>query len=207
MSAELDLSPLDIDALREVMNITTAKVADAWAKMSGHCILINVPALKMVPVNELPLEIGAPSSPVIGVYFKIYGDISGSVLLLIPMASAMNLIDMLWQRPMGTTRDLAPDDVSAIKELGNILINSFTSSLYSLLKLDHVLVSSIPHYANDLLSAVIDYVLIEVAERSDYALLATTVFSDMGNNLQCSFLVFPELTALRTIISRLSIDK
>src|SRR5437764_12303834 len=98
-----DLKALQIDALREVANIGAGHAATALSQLTNRRIMISVPQINIVRLEEVPNLLGHPQEVVAAVLMHMLGDLTGRTLLLFPESVARRLCDMLLRRPIGTT--------------------------------------------------------------------------------------------------------
>ena len=84
-----NLNLTQLDALREVANIGAGHAATALSQMTGSTILISVPHIRVVPLEEMGMQIGPPEQPVAAVLMAMLGDITGRTLLVFPKPIAM----------------------------------------------------------------------------------------------------------------------
>lgn len=192
------------DALMEVVNVGTGQAATALSQLLGQRVLINVPDMRMLPLADVPGHLGGAEQPIVGVYFTINGDLSGRILLIFTQESGHRLAGMLTGEGNGE-RLLTEISQSSIMEMGNIIANSYLNGMAGLL--DMCLMPSIPYFAEDMLGAVIDYLLIEIAQVADYALIINTEMSIESIDLKGSFLVFPDEAFMNRIFSKLGIER
>ena len=96
------LSPLHLDALREVANIGAGHAATALSTMTGNTIMITVPTVTIARVEDLPPQLAEPEEPVAGVLMGILGDLSGRTLLVFPQRTAGRVAELMLGRPTGT---------------------------------------------------------------------------------------------------------
>lgn len=198
-------SEIKTDALLEVVNVGTGQAATALSQLLGQKVLINVPDMQMVSLSDVPGHLGGPERPIVGIYFTINGDLGGRILLLFAQESGHRLASMLTGEGNGSTMTLDEISRSSIMEMGNIIANSYLNGMAGLL--DMSLLPSIPFYAEDMLGAVVDYLLIEIAEVADYALIINTQMSIESIDLAGSFLVFPDEVFMKKIFDKLGIGR
>src|SRR5512145_102319 len=98
-----DLKALQLDALREVANIGAGHAATALSQMTQRTIMISVPEVNIVPLEEVPELLGRPDEVIAGVLMHVMGDLTGRTLLIFPEVSAQAVCDILLRRPPGTT--------------------------------------------------------------------------------------------------------
>ena len=162
-----------LDALREISNVGMGNAATALSQMVADTVDLHVPAVTLADIVDVPDLIGGPEQVVVGITMKIQGDACGNILLVFPEESAHRLVKQLLGR-----QDSGPrfDEMSesTLKEVGNILASSYLGAMGSLLNL--MLIPSIPAFAHDMSGAVIDYLLIELSESGDQALMIETEF-------------------------------
>jgi len=116
-----DLKELQIDALREVANIGAGHAATALSQLTNRKIMISVPQINIVRLEEVPDLLGNPQDVVAAVLMHMLGDLTGRTLLLFPESVGRRVCDMLLRRPVGTTAVFEALEQSCLKEAGNIL--------------------------------------------------------------------------------------
>jgi chemotaxis protein CheC len=200
-----EFSDIEMDALKEFVNVGTANAATALSKLIDRTISVSVPRLKIVPIGDVPSYLGGPEKQITGLYFKIYGGITGSVLLFLPQESSKALVDILTaQLSMESPEEFDSIKRSAIMELGNILTNSFLNAMADMV--GENLFLSVPYYSEDYLGAVIDLLLIEIAQVAEYALLMDTIIKAPNSELAGNFIIFPEAESLEKIFKRMGLE-
>jgi chemotaxis protein CheC len=162
-----------LDALREISNVGMGNAATALSQMVSDTVDLHVPAVTLADIVDVPDLIGGPEQVVVGITMKIQGDACGNILLVFPEESAHRLVkQLLGRQDSGPRFDEMAE--STLKEVGNILASSYLGAMGSLLNL--MLIPSIPAFAHDMSGAVIDYLLIELSESGDQALMIETEF-------------------------------
>src|SRR5436305_6295230 len=114
-----DLKELQIDALREVANIGAGHAASALSQLANRKIMISVPQINIVRLEEVPDLLGNPQDVVAAVLMHMLGDLTGRTLLLFPEAVGRRVCDMLLRRPVGTTAVLDAIEKTCLKKAGN----------------------------------------------------------------------------------------
>src|SRR2546428_3157405 len=98
-----DLKELQIDALREVANIGAGHAATALSQLTNRKIMISVPQINIVRLEEVPDLLGNPQDVVAAVLMHMLGDLTGRTLLLFPESVGRRGRDMLLRPPVGAT--------------------------------------------------------------------------------------------------------
>jgi chemotaxis protein CheC len=191
------------DALLEVTNIGAGQAATALSMMLLRKVLITVPNLKLMPIEDISQTMGGSESPVVGVYFTMTGDLSGRILLVFDHESGHHLVSLITGNPEHKQHQLDEMDKSAMMETCNIIANSYLNGIAGLL--DIKLFPSVPFFAEDTFGAVVDSLLIEIAMVADKALLIDTEMSIENENLKSVFFVFPDEEFINIIYKKLGL--
>lgn len=196
-----ELTNTQIDMLAEISNIGAGHAATALSQLLNRKILLHVPSVKVIPIAQVPDVVGGPETLVVGLFFRIFGQAKGNILILFPKESALALIaDLLNREPSGAGV-LQEMETSALKEVGNILAASYLNAISQMLKM--VLIPSVPGLAYDMAGAVLDYILIELSQEGETALLIETEFVS-ESRIKGHFFLLPDPESLRLILNAFS---
>jgi chemotaxis protein CheC len=195
-----DLTDIQLDALKEVSNIGMGHAATALSQMIGQRIDLKVPRVSVTAISDVPERLGGAETLMVGVTLQILGDARGSIMLLFPQESAHRLLCCLLQRE---ERTLVMNElnVSALKEVGNILASAYLCAIGNLLH--KTLIPSVPLLSYDMAGAVVDYVLIDLSQTGDLALMVETDFSgdDQSNQqIKGHFFLMPDPRTLEIFL-------
>ena len=199
----MQLTPTQMDALREIGNVGAGNSATALSQIINHRIDMNVPEVSIVPLGEVPDLVGGPEAVVVGVFLRVYGQAPGNILFLLPVESAFYLVDMLMGKKKGETQTLDYLDESALMEIGNILAGAYLNALFNLTKLS--LLPSIPALAMDMAGAILNVVLIQLGQMGDHALVIETEFSTDEEGIKGHFFLVPDPGSLDTILTAVGV--
>ena len=199
----LKLSPMQLDALREIGNVGAGNSATALSQIINRKIDMSVPDVAIMPLDEVPDVVGGPDVMVVGVFLRVYGLAPGSVLFLLPRNSAFYLIDMLMGKERGQTQSLDFMDESALMEIGNILAGAYLNALSYFTKL--TLLPSIPALAMDMAAAILSVVLVQLGQMGDHALVIETEFLSEDDGIKGHFFLIPDPGSLDTILAAVGV--
>ena len=199
----MQLSPTQMDALREIGNVGAGNSATALSQIINHRIDMNVPEVSIVPLGDVPDLVGGPEAMVVGVFLRVYGQAPGNILFLLPEESAFYLVDMLMGKKRGETQNLDYLDESALMEIGNILAGAYLNALFNLTKLS--LLPSIPALAMDMAGAILSVVLIQLGQMGDHALVIETEFTTDEEGIKGHFFLVPDPGSLDTILTAVGV--
>lgn len=194
------LSEDQLDALKEISNIGMGHAATALSQLIGERVYLRVPRVTLTDIAQVPELMGGAEKVVAGITLQIFGDARGNILLVFPRESAQRLVArLLRQEEKGLV--LNEIGVSTLKEVGNILASAYLNALGSLLHM--TLIPSVPLLAYDMAGAVVDYVLIELSQAGDMALMVETEFhGDRGDDdaIKGHFFLLPDPGSLDLIL-------
>ena len=123
------LTPLELDALREVANIGCGHAATVLSQMIGRTIMIDVPVLTLAPVADVARSLAPDDEGVAILSMRIVGDLTGETSFVMRRANAQFLCDLLLQRAHGSGGLESPMEQSALMEAGNVMASGFLNAL------------------------------------------------------------------------------
>lgn len=182
----INLSEMELDALNEVGNIGTGNAATALAKFLNKSVDMNIPESKFIPITEFANEFGGPEKMISTIYLEVNGGLTGEVMFIFPFEGALELLDIVMGRAVGTTKELNEMDESAFKEIANILAGAFLSSLSNML--ESSILPSIPHTATDMAQAVLDFILVKMSQYAEQIFCIKTKINLEGHNINGDFI-------------------
>lgn len=191
-----------IDVLKEIANIGAGNAATALSKLISKEVDMNVPLVQVVGLNDISNFVGGAENVVVAVFLRIQGDMNGNMFFIMSMESAKVLLNAM----MGSDTEaleFTDLEISAINEIGNILIGSYLSSLADFTQLN--LQPSVPALAIDMAGAILSYGLLELGHSSDYALAIDTVFFQGNEEVEGHFFFLPDPDYLEKIFTALGV--
>lgn len=195
-----EMTEKDLDSLREISNIGAGHAVTALHQMTKRTILLQVPQVRLLPFSQVVDALGGPEEEVVGLFFRVYGGSRGNMLVVTPRSCADRLIQLLFGET-APRRPLGEMEISALKEVGNILASTYLGAVANLLKLS--LIPSIPAFSTDMAQAVVDLLLIELAEVSHQALVVQTEFGTREGDFKGHFFLLPDPASIDTLLEAL----
>ncbi len=193
------LSPLQLDALREVANMGAGHAATALSQMTGGRIMISVPRLHVAPLGALTPPFAGEREAVAAVTLDMLGDLTGRTMLLFPKSTVMRLAELMLRRPAGSSVALGELERSAVREAGNILSGAYLNALADFMGM--VLLPSPPRLVVEASSSLLAAGAFG-AQAADYAFVVETEFllHDIAEQLHGYFLLLPDPASLHAIL-------
>lgn len=185
---ERELTSMKLDILREIGNIGAGHATAALSVMLNSNLRMEMPVVKFVDFNELADMVGGPEALVVAVLTHFTGGIEGMILFILELEEAKNLAGMMlsktYPKGFGGFDDM---DKSVFKEIGNILMSSYISSIGTLtnqnLRMDP------PAICVDMAGAVLSLPISELGQVDDQALIIDSKFLDNNRPIN-GFLMF-----------------
>ncbi len=192
-----------VDVLREIGNIGAGNATTAIASMLSIKVDMNVPKVELLEVSKLGACICPEDEIIVGIFLELQVDIEGSMMFLMRMDSARYLVNKLMMREETYEAEFDEMDLSALKEIGNIIAGSYLSALSAMTNL--VISPSIPYLAVDMAASLLSVPAIEFGQYGDHALLIETEFGDdvMINGY---FILMPERGSYDKILKGLGFE-
>lgn len=201
-----ELRERHLDALREVGNIGAGSAATALSTMMGRPIGLTVPSALILPLGDVAQHVGGEEAIVAAMYLRVTGDASGHILFIMPPGVAHAVTAVLTAgMPAGRSEanGFTEMELSALREVGNILTSSYLTALGELTGL--VLEPSPPALGVDMAGALLGAVLAEVAMSDDVTLVIETAFERLDAPASGLFLFIPTSDALERVLTTLGV--
>jgi chemotaxis protein CheC len=194
------LGDRELDALREVANIGAAHAATALSTMIGSTIMITVPRVNVMKLEDVAPVVSAREEPVAAVLLHMLGDLTGRTLLVFPSVAAVRLADLLMQREPSGATELGLLEQSAIKEVGNILSSAYMNALSDFMGM--MLLPSPPQLSVDRSAAVLTDSQLRLGPGHDQVICVESQFvlKDVDEHLRGFFLLLPDPASLHAML-------
>ena len=196
-----ELSPIQLDALKEIGNIGAGSSATAFAQFLGRKIEMSVPEVNVVELTEVPEIFGGAEVTVIGITLRVFGQAPGHMLFLLEQDSAFKLIEVLGLST--TTNFFSEMEISALKEIVNILSGSYLNAFNQMT--GFVLTQSVPAFAIDMAGAILGTFMIEFGQFGDHGLLVETQFKVNQEEIHGNLCFIPNQGSLNSILNAIGL--
>ena len=189
---EIKIDDNMLDVLKELVNIGVGNAVTSLSKMLGEeKIDMDIPVATLVPLQDVPDLLGGGEVAVAGVYIQSTGDVRLTILFVLSLDSASNLIKSLLP---GAKGDLDEMGISVLVEVGNILTSSYLNAISVMADLQ--LLPSPPQIAVDMSGAIISTVMAENHLIDDEVVLLRTTLSTMESRIDGNIFILPDGDAL-----------
>lgn len=194
-----DLTPLQLDALREVGNIGTGNAATALSQLINRKVDMTVPDINIVSFDDIFSSIGGDEI-VVGVIVRVLGEAPGNILFVFEKETALNLVEALTGEKEEYLSEMGN---SVICEIGNIISSSYMNAISRFTGL--AIMPSVPAVTYDMLGAILSTTFIESGQFDDYVLDIETVFVQDNSEVSGHFYYVPMPGSLEKMLSALGV--
>jgi len=192
------LSETQKDALVEIGNICAGNAATALSQLLKKRINIVVPRILLLPIEQVPSAVGGNNNLVAGLVVRVLGDLPSTIVFIFSQRDALALASLMTGKPIADGRVIGDLERSALKEIGLILTNAYLGALGSFVGLGFV--PTVPELIVDMAGAIIDYILIELSCKSEFALLIDSEFTEPTTSIKGHFFIIPNPEGLEVIL-------
>ncbi|MDP4179461.1 MAG: chemotaxis protein CheC [Bacillota bacterium] len=198
-----EFNNIQLDVLREIGNIGAGNAISALAKMINRKIDMSVPKVKILEFNKISDMLIEPEEPVVGILLRMTGDLTGSILFMLDKKSARLLVNMLFGFKESASEFFDEMEMSAIKELGNIMTGSYVAALSMLTSLK--VLCSIPDVAIDMAGAILSVPAIEFGKMGETVLFIESEFNEGDNKVIGDFFLIPDVGSYEILLKSLGV--
>lgn len=202
------MDEMHFDILREMGNIGSGTATSALSKLLNHKVDMQVPSVKIVDFSNIADSVGGAGALVVGILVSISGEVNGMMMFLVNTNSARRLLNIIMgsidiDTPIGEL-NFSQVEISALEEIGNILISSYLSSLAELTGI--YLKPSIPYLSIDMANAILSVPAVEFGKVADKVLLIESIFGNIDEETVSGyFLLIPDMQSFATILKSLGV--
>ena len=197
-----ELTSQYFDVLKELGNIGAGNATTALAQMLQCKVDMQVPQVRLLNFSEVGEVMGGEEQIVVGIYLAVEGDITGSIMFILEQNAGKALVSKLMGMP-ASEGEFNEMEISAMKEIGNIITGAYLNSLSQLTNLK--MLPSVPDLNIDMLNAILSVPAIEFGIMGDQILLIQTRFTD-DVDLNGYFILLPDLESYTKILSALGLS-
>jgi len=211
MDKKLDtLSEMQLDVFREIGNIGSSSAATALSKIVDRKISLSLPKVDIMRFNEIAKVVGGEETQVLGILQPMRGDLNGYIMFLLGLQQAHDLVQLLLRRMLNLTKDTTElgrfeeMELSALREIGNIMISSYLSAISSLTSLK--IMSAVPQVSLDMAAAILSVLAIEYGKIGDHVLYIASEFTQNNIKIGGDFFLVPDMPSLGKLLSALGVN-
>lgn len=197
-----DLNSLELDILREIGSIGTGNAANVLSQLLGQEVRITLPEVRIMGYNEAIEWIGGPELITAGVLVQLEGALNG-IMLSVQQLPFVNLVlENILGQTVEEYSELSELGISALVEVGNIMISSFVGALSGLANIP--LRPTVPAFTIDMQGAILTVPMAAFGGQSDYIMTIGGNFICNKKQVPCRILLSPDILSLNYLLRKLS---
>lgn len=203
-SHDIDVEKRDV--LREIANIGAGHAATALAALLERPIVQSVPDVMLIPLGDMPKQLGGAEKLVVAGLLDITGDLSGFFMIVLEFEQADKIISMMLGKKARTKR---PDSVrrftaiekSVIAETVNILGGSYMTAISEMTGLK--IMPSTPYLSIDMVGAVLSIAIAEAGKTGDFAIFFQSELCNEKDRIIGDLFLIPDESSCDKILESL----
>lgn len=188
-----------VDILREIGNICAGNATIALSQILFKKIELQIPVVEIISVKKIGEIFTKQSELIIGIQMETLGAINGQILLIFPQKSAYTLMELL----VGNTKRqkaklITQIGISSLKEIGNIVISSYLSTLSSLSRLP--VFPSCPQFTDGLSNNILRAIFGGFGKKGPDVIFIETIFKEDTSSLTGKFFIAFDSVSMKLIL-------
>ena len=191
---------LQLDVLKELINIGGGHGATSLSQLIDKPVNMSVPFIEMMEYKELYEKIMAEDQIVYGVVTQVYGDAGGIFLFALTEPATELVTTMMIPEGLEQTPTLKE---SAVKELVNIIVNSFLMAVCKELKVS--ISTSVPLLQIDMFGSLISSLYLALDQYEEQVMIIKNEFLYEGDTLEASLYFIPNEGVLNKLFQTIGV--
>jgi len=199
-----ELNEIHIDVLREIGNIGAGNAATSLSQMLSKRIDMNVPEVSILKYDDAIESIGGAENVVVGILVSFNGDIDGVILFLLKKEFVHLILNSLLGTELCNFEEISEMELSALSEIGNIMVSSYVNSIASLTNM--TIDITVPSLNIDMAGALLDAVAVEFAEAADKVIFIKEKYFYGQETVYSNMLLLPSMSSLNKLLKGFGIE-
>ena len=196
----MELNENHIDVLKEIGNIGAGNAATSLSQMLSKRIDMNVPEVSLLDYDNVINSIGGAENVVVGILVSFEGDIDGVILFLLKKEFVHLILNSLLGTELQGFEDISEMEMSALSEIGNIMVSSYVNSISTLTNM--MIDITVPSLNIDMSGALLVAVTAEFAEAADKVIFIKEKYYCQEDTIYSHMLLLPSMTSLEILLNR-----
>lgn len=195
-----ELNETHLDILKEIGNIGAGNAATSLSQMLTKTIEMNVPEVKILNLEDAIDTMGGHENIVAGVLVSFFGDIDGVILFLLKKEFVHLILNSLMGTELNSFEEISEMEMSALSEIGNIMVSSYVNSIASLTEM--AIDITVPSVCVDMTGAIIEAVASEFSEISDKVMFIKEKYFCEEETVYSNMLLLPSMSSLKILLNK-----
>ena len=201
MSSSLELTEIQIDALKEVANIGAGHAATALSQLLNTTITLQAPKAEIIRFKDLASRVGEERT-IAALHVYVRGELPGQMLVMFDYEDALKFVRIFVRRVVGDIQIFDSIVDSTLKELGNLIAGSYLGAIVQLTGAN--MVPSVPTLSYGTIPAAFRSLMSTVPEQDVF--LVESTFLDRGVRVSGNFILIPETGSLAPLLAVFGVE-
>lgn len=202
ITEEIVLNDAEKDALKETANVGAGNASIALSKLVNKKVNISISDIDFVSAEKAVETMNMDEKTAIGISTSVTGDLSGNMILVLPLKSALDLSCMISGNKAVTRDSLTDTDGKTLQDIGNTISNSYLSSLGDFFGMqigheDSIVVSDHEEAYGEIIK-----LNLQNAE-SEYGILIKTNFDVESTDIKGEFMLLLTIKKIENILEKI----
>lgn len=199
-----EINEMEKDIFKEIGSIGGGNAATALSSLLSAKVNMLVPRVEILEFNEAMAKLGDPEEIVAAVMVQLSGELQGIMLFTAPGEFTDEVVFRMFGKTKVSLLELDEIDISALTEIGNIVISSYINALSALTGVEVEL--SVPQLAVNMLGGIMSLPMAMMGQHSDGIMMVTGEFDIEGKALRSGMLLLPDVESLNILMKKLGVD-
>jgi chemotaxis protein CheC len=199
---KIKLSAYEKDILGEIGTMCVGNATTALAQILGKRIELELPGVAVINIHKLHEYLRVdPEESVLGIHMQILGGAKGNALMIFPKKDAFKLVDVVIGPIKHSSDNLTEIGISALKEVGNIVVSSYLSALSAFSG-----ISAFPStvtLTSGATRSISNLAFMGLrSEECEHAILVEAVFKESKRNVEGNFFIIFSAASMQVILKK-----
>lgn len=191
---------LQIDVLKELANIGGGNAATSISNLIDKPINMLVPRVEILHYDDVYKNIMQEDTMVDAIVMKMMGSVRGYFLFVANEKDSSDLVNMMLPDSSDITEGVR---VSALKELVNILVNSYLNAITKMVQTN--LLTTVPLFTMDMFGAILSSVYMEAEQYDESIMIINNEFNYNNEKIEGSLYFISEPGVLDKLFNTIGI--
>lgn len=198
-----NMDDTELDILTEIGTIGAGNATTSLSVLLNSKLSMKIPKVSFMNFDDFVESIGGADNVIAGVMSNITGEIEGFVLFAMDIKDAHRLVNRLLGIELSEINAFNDIDLSAVKEIGNILISSYLSSIETLTGIS--IRPSNPMLSIDMAGAILSFPAVVNSREHDDVLRIESQFEGEDLSIEGHIMMIADTQSYMIIRNRLGI--
>ena len=191
----------EMDVIREIASIGTGSAATSLASMLGQQVRMTIPEINILGYNDTIDKLGDPEEGIAAVLTRMSGEMEGIMLFLLRLDFINEVLRTMMGQEVEDYESLTEMEISALTEVGNIIISSYANAVSTLSGITIEL--SVPSVAVNMLGGILSVPMAEFGYVTEKLLLIDGQLLVDNRRVKSTILMMPDIESLNKMMKKL----